>query len=77
LGFSKGNNQGIKHSLEQTADHVLLLNNDTEAIQKEWLKKLIKTMEEDKRIGPCPAVLLPDGGEQPIAGWVLWSRRSS
>jgi hypothetical protein len=41
LGFSVGNNVGIKYSLEKMADFVLLLNNDTE-VEKEFLSRLIK-----------------------------------
>jgi len=43
LGFSKGNNVGIKYALKNhDPDFVLLLNNDTEIIQKDWLKELVK-----------------------------------
>lgn len=31
LGFAGGNNVGIRHAMEQGADHVLVLNNDTVA----------------------------------------------
>jgi len=30
LGFAEGNNVGIRHALDQGANYVLLLNNDTE-----------------------------------------------
>jgi len=52
LGFSKANNIGIKNALESyNPDYVLLLNDDTEIIQSNWLNKLIKTGESSKKIG--------------------------
>lgn len=50
LGFSGGNNIGIKYALENNADYLLFLNNDT-AVEPEFLKKLIKTGESDAKIG--------------------------
>jgi len=41
LGFSAGNNVGIKYSLEKMADFVFLLNNDTE-VEKDFLKQLVQ-----------------------------------
>lgn len=40
LGFSAGNNVGIRFALERMADYVLLLNNDVE-VEKDFLGKLI------------------------------------
>jgi GT2 family glycosyltransferase len=50
LGFAGGNNVGIKYALEQGADYVLLLNNDTVA-GPDFLSKLVKAGESDKSFG--------------------------
>lgn len=46
LGFSKGNNQGIKIA---KGKYVILLNNDC-IVDKNWLTELYKTAESDKNI---------------------------
>jgi len=50
LGFAGGNNVGIKYALENQADYVLLLNNDT-TVEPDFLTQLIKAAESDKKIG--------------------------
>lgn len=50
LGFSGGNNIGIKLSLEKKSDYICLLNNDT-VVEPDFLEPLIDIMEKDKSIG--------------------------
>lgn len=50
LGFSGGNNVGIKKALEDGAEYVLLLNNDT-VVSKDFLTKLVGAAEGDLKIG--------------------------
>lgn len=50
LGFSGGHNVGIKYCLENGADYVLTLNNDT-YVDKNFLEELLKVSENDKKIG--------------------------
>jgi GT2 family glycosyltransferase len=50
LGYAGGNNRGIKAALEQGADYVLLLNNDT-IVSPDFLDGLVKVAEGDERIG--------------------------
>lgn len=50
LGFSAGNNVGIKYALEKGADYVLLLNNDT-LVEKNFLTELINAAEQEPRAG--------------------------
>lgn len=50
LGFSGGNNVGIKYALENGADYVLILNNDT-VVSRDFLTKLVKAGESDKSSG--------------------------
>ena len=50
LGFSGGNNVGIKWSLENNADYICLLNNDT-TVEPDFLSILVKEMQENEEIG--------------------------
>ena len=50
LGFSGGNNIGIKYALENEADYVLLLNNDT-IVSKDFLSKLVDVAESNNSYG--------------------------
>lgn len=46
LGFSGGNNVGIKYSLENGADYILILNNDT-YVDKNFIEELLKSFSEE------------------------------
>lgn len=46
LGFSRGNNNGVKQS---RGKYVILLNNDC-IVEKDWLKGLVEIAEKDKKI---------------------------
>lgn len=50
LGFSGGHNVAIQYALENGADYVLILNNDTYT-DKNFLEEMIKAAEGDDRIG--------------------------
>lgn len=50
LGFVEGNNVGIRRALQQGADYVLLLNNDT-VVDPQMLTALISVAESDTQIG--------------------------
>ncbi|MFH1612101.1 MAG: glycosyltransferase family 2 protein [bacterium] len=50
LGFSGGNNVGMKYALEKGADYVLLLNNDT-VVDKSFLSALIAVGEKNSKAG--------------------------
>ena len=50
LGYAGGNNAGIKISLEQNADFVLILNNDT-TVEPDLLEELIKKYRTDNELG--------------------------
>ena len=50
LGFTGGNNIGIRHALQHGADYVLLLNNDT-TVAPDFLDPLIKFAEEKPNAG--------------------------
>jgi GT2 family glycosyltransferase len=50
LGTPIGNNIGIGYALEQGADYVMMLNNDT-TVDKNFLRPLVAAMEADKQVG--------------------------
>ena len=70
LGYSGGNNVGIKYALEHGADYVLILNNDT-TVEKDLLTKLANTSESDPEIGIVgPAI--DEGNKSVCGGKVEW-----
>ncbi len=48
--FARANNQGIRIALQQNADYVLLLNNDT-LVDPDFLHHLVRRAESDASIG--------------------------
>ena len=50
LGFAEGNNVGIRYALENRADYICLLNNDTR-VDPDFLVELFKVAQSDKKIG--------------------------
>lgn len=50
LGFTGGNNAGLKFALDNGADYIILLNNDT-IVAPDMFDILIDTMEKDPSIG--------------------------
>ncbi|MEW6088688.1 MAG: glycosyltransferase family 2 protein [bacterium] len=49
-GFAEGNNIGIRYTLRQGSDYVVLLNQDTK-VDPDWIKNLVQIVEKDKTIG--------------------------
>ncbi|HEX9641488.1 MAG TPA: glycosyltransferase family 2 protein [Candidatus Krumholzibacteria bacterium] len=85
LGFAGGNNTGIRWALERGADHVLLLNNDTE-VEPDFLDQMLECANEDPKIGIVGAAIAyfdrPErlwafgGGRFDVAtGWVRHVQR--
>ncbi len=50
LGYSGGNNLGIEFALDQSADYIFLLNNDTE-VDPRMLGKLVEVLGRNERTG--------------------------
>lgn len=79
LGFSGGNNIGIKYSLEQGCKYIVLLNNDT-VIDKNLVTELVKSFEKDDNMGiVSPKIYFEKGFEfykdryrKEDMGKVLW-----
>ena len=50
LGFSGGNNLGIKYSLDNGSNFILLLNNDT-VVEPDFLDKLVDSFNKNENVG--------------------------
>ncbi len=67
LGFSEGNNIGIRHACASGADYVFLLNNDT-TVEPRLIDTLVSVAESDERIGAVgPKILFAYSPE------LIWS----
>lgn len=70
LGYSGGNNIGIKQALKYDADYIFILNPDT-FVEKDSLTKLVKACESTKNIGICgPAI--SENGQVVAGGEIEW-----
>ena len=70
-GQSKVWNAGIKKALKWGFDYVLLLDDDTEILDKNWLSELIEVGESDKDIGILGCKLIyPNGDIQHLGGYI-------
>jgi len=79
LGFTGGNNIGIRHALEQGADYVMLLNNDT-IVAPDMLDVMVEVMEANPKVGvTCPMIYYYDLPETiwSAGGSIDWSRGST
>jgi len=67
-GFSIGNNKGIFYALKKyEPQYVLLLNNDVEIVQANWLTKMISVAESEDNVGIIGCKLIyPEGKTQYI-----------
>lgn len=51
LGYARGNNLAILRALEAGADYVVLLNDDTELLDRRWLASATAAAEDDAQVG--------------------------
>lgn len=63
LGYSGGNNVGIKYGLESGKDYFLIVNNDTESVNPYFIQKIVEKMEEDQSVGIIGPRILNPGGQ--------------
>jgi GT2 family glycosyltransferase/glycosyltransferase involved in cell wall biosynthesis len=63
LGFAGGNNIGIRQA---TGDVIILLNNDTH-VTKGWIRRLIRPLMQDGRVGLSGPLTNNIGNEQKVA----------
>lgn len=60
LGFTGGNNRGIRHALDNAADYVILLNNDT-IVDPAFVTEMVAIATADSTTGIlCPKIFLYD-----------------
>ncbi|MDP1884136.1 MAG: glycosyltransferase family 2 protein [Candidatus Moranbacteria bacterium] len=78
LGFAGGNNVGIKYALENKADYVLLLNQDTE-VEPDFLKKLVQASGENPEAGILSPLIFWKRTDEVwfSGGWVNWLNMKS
>ncbi len=63
LGFSGGQNLGIKKALEKNAHYIVVLNNDV-ILDKNFIAELLKTFEKEKKCGiVSPKIYFAKGHE--------------
>lgn len=78
LGFTEGNNVGMRRALEMDAGWVLLLNNDT-TVEPDFVTKLVAAAQTDATIGvigprvnlynPCDRIWFAGGHVTMLLGW--------
>ncbi len=76
LGFTGGNNVGVRHALKHGADYVMLLNNDTIAAP-DMLDVMIEVMEADPQIGVSGPMIYYFSAPETIwsaGGTIDWTR---
>jgi hypothetical protein len=79
LGFTGGNNVGIRYALDKRADYIILLNNDT-VVAPDMFDILIDVMEKDPTIGVTgPKIYYHDHPKTlwSIAGGINWKNGTS
>jgi len=63
LGFAGGFNLGIKEALDQGAEYILILNNDTK-VYSDMIQKLLQTLDSNPQIGVVvPKIYFATGHE--------------
>jgi GT2 family glycosyltransferase len=72
LGFTAGNNTGIRYAVEHEADHVLILNNDT-IVDHRALQQLVRVSETEQRVGVVGPMILYHGARDTI--WEFGARK--
>ncbi len=68
LGFGGGCNVGIRHALQQGADYVWLLNNDT-IVEAHTLTAMVEVAEADPTIGAVGSVLYYMDEPEKVQAW--------
>lgn len=71
MGFSVANNQGIKIALASGTSQILLLNNDIEITDSQWLKTLTTVLEFNSKVSIVGCKLTYPGGKIQHAGGII------
>jgi len=62
LGFTGGNNEGMRYALKSSADFIVLLNNDT-VVHPDLIKNLLGAFDQDSIGGVVPKIYFEKGYE--------------
>lgn len=74
LGFSQGNNIGIRYAIEKFADYIFILNNDT-VIENSTISSLVHTMEKNPSAGiASPVIFNIDNSIWFAGGNINWKK---
>ena len=75
VGFSQGNNVGIRFALEKFADAVLILNNDA-LLEKNTLSSLVSCAKNNPRAGIISPIIMNSNNEAIwfAGGIILWDK---
>jgi GT2 family glycosyltransferase len=68
LGFAGGNNVGVRRALEEGADYIWLLNNDT-VVGPRSLTAMVELAEEDPKVGVVGSVLYHMDEPEKVQVW--------
>lgn len=64
LGYTGGNNRGIRHALERGAEYVMILNNDT-VLEPQCVSRLVASAAQGARVGAvAPKILFFDAPDR-------------
>ncbi len=73
LGFAGGNNVGIRYALDQGAEYIWLLNNDT-VVDSGALMTMVNRMNSNRKIGICGSKLMSYYNRTEVVGLAGWNR---
>lgn len=68
LGFAGGNNVGMKYALDNGADYVALLNDDT-VVEPEWIQESISVFKHHPQAGAVQSLLLYWDKKDVVNSW--------
>lgn len=68
LGFVGGNNIGMQYALDQGAEYLVLLNQDTE-VEPDFLFELVRVAKDDKKNGVVQPLILYYQNRNKINSW--------
>lgn len=64
-GYNAGNNVGLRYAAEKGYNYALIANPDMEFPQADYLKRMVKIMEDDELIAVCGSdIITPEGIHQ-------------
>ncbi len=68
LGYTGGNNVGMRKALEEKSDYIILLNQDT-VVEPEWVEELVRAAENRPDAGAIQPLILYWGRENIVNSW--------